>query len=93
VLTGVAGAPAFASTCHGAGRIRSRHQAGRSVHGQELRRQLQARDIAVRGASWRGLAEETPEAYKDVSEVVEVAECAGLCRRVARLIPVGVVKG
>ncbi|MFC5943574.1 RtcB family protein [Micromonospora harpali] len=93
VLTGVAGAPAFASTCHGAGRVRSRAQAGKSVRGQELRRELQARGIAVRGASWRGLAEETPQAYKDVSAVVDVAEAAGLCRRVARLVPLGVVKG
>ncbi|HEX5597130.1 MAG TPA: RtcB family protein [Micromonosporaceae bacterium] len=93
VLTGVAGAPAFASTCHGAGRVQSRHQAARSVRGQELRRRLEAGDIAVRGASMKGLAEETPEAYKDVSAVVESAEGAGLCRRVARLVPVGVVKG
>ncbi|HEX5541012.1 MAG TPA: RtcB family protein [Micromonospora sp.] len=93
VLTGVPGAPAFASTCHGAGRVQSRHQAAKSVRGQELRRRLEAGDIAVRGASMRGLAEETPEAYKDVSAVVESAEGAGLCRRVARLVPVGVVKG
>ncbi|MDI5942924.1 RtcB family protein, partial [Micromonospora sp. DH15] len=66
---------------------------GRSVRGQELRRELQARGIAVRGASWRGLAEEAPQAYKDVSAVVDVAEAAGLCRRVARLVPLGVVKG
>lgn len=93
VLTGVPGAPAFASTCHGAGRLQSRHQAGRSVRGQDLQRQLEARNIAVRGASPRGLAEEKPEAYKDVAAVVETAEGAGLCRRVARLVPVGVVKG
>ncbi len=93
VLTGVPDSPAFASTCHGAGRVQSRHQAARSVRGEELRRQLEARDIAVRGASWRGLAEETPDAYKDISAVVDAAEGAGLCRRVARLVPVGVVKG
>jgi tRNA-splicing ligase RtcB len=93
VLTGVPGAPAFASTCHGAGRVRSRKQATKTVRGQELRRELESRGIAVRGASWRGLAEETPEAYKDVSAVVDVAEAAGLCRRVARLVPLGVVKG
>jgi tRNA-splicing ligase RtcB len=93
VLTGVAAAPAFASTCHGAGRAQSRHQAAKSVRGQDLRRQLADRDIAVRGASWRGLAEEMPEAYKDVSAVVEAAEGAGLCRRVAQLVPVGVLKG
>nr|QLJ96316.1 RtcB family protein [Micromonospora carbonacea] len=93
VLTGIAGAPAFASTCHGAGRVRSRSQATKTVRGQELRRKLEDQGIAVRGASWRGLAEETPEAYKDVSAVVDVAEAAGLCRRVARLVPLGVVKG
>jgi len=93
VLTGVPGNAAFASTCHGAGRVRSRHQAAKSVRGEQLRQQLEERGIAVRGASWRGLAEETPDAYKDVSEVVATAEGAGLCRRVAKLVPVGVVKG
>ncbi|BCJ64941.1 hypothetical protein Prubr_19620 [Polymorphospora rubra] len=93
VLTGVAGSPAFASTCHGAGRAQSRTQAAKSVRGKELRDQLEAQDISVRGASMRGLAEETPQAYKDVSAVVESAEGGGLCRRVARLVPVGVVKG
>ncbi|BCL17844.1 RtcB family protein [Micromonospora sagamiensis] len=93
VLTGVAGAPAFASTCHGAGRVRSRRQATRTVRGQDLRRDLAARGVAVRGTSWRGLAEEMPEAYKDVTAVVDAAEGAGLCRRVARLVPLGVVKG
>ncbi|MEV0394237.1 RtcB family protein [Polymorphospora rubra] len=93
VLTGVADSPAFASTCHGAGRAQSRTQAARSVRGKELRDRLEAQDISVRGASMRGLAEETPQAYKDVSAVVESAEGGGLCRRVARLVPVGVVKG
>jgi tRNA-splicing ligase RtcB (3'-phosphate/5'-hydroxy nucleic acid ligase) len=93
VLTGVEGGSAFASTCHGAGRAQSRQQAAKSVRGQDLRRQMRERDIAVRGASWRGLAEEMPGAYKDVSAVVEAAEGAGLCRRVARLVPLGVLKG
>jgi tRNA-splicing ligase RtcB len=93
VLVGVAGGAGFASTCHGAGRRQSRHQAARGVGGKELRRSLEAQGIAVRGASWRGLAEESPTAYKDVDEVVEVAERAGLCRKVARLVPVGVIKG
>jgi tRNA-splicing ligase RtcB len=93
VLTGVAGGPAFASTCHGAGRAQSRHQAAKAVRGQDLVRALAARHVAVRGASRRGLAEEMPEAYKDVSAVVEAAEGAGLCRRVAQLVPVGVLKG
>jgi tRNA-splicing ligase RtcB len=93
VLVGVAGAAAWASTCHGAGRARSRHQAARLVHGTQLRRELEQRGIVVRGASARGLAEEAPQAYKDVCAVVEAAEGAGLCRRVARLVPLGVVKG
>ncbi|MFC4149657.1 RtcB family protein [Micromonospora mangrovi] len=93
VLTGVAGAPAFASTCHGAGRVRSRKQATKAVAGHDPRRELEAQDIAVRGVSRRGLAEEMPAAYKDITAVVAAAEGAGLCRRVARLVPLGVVKG
>ncbi|TDB81193.1 RtcB family protein [Micromonospora sp. KC721] len=93
VLVGVPGAPAFASTCHGAGRVRSRRQATRAARGHDPRREMQARDIAVRGASRRGLAEEMPEAYKDITAVIEATEGAGLCRRVARLAPIGVVKG
>ncbi|MFC5005423.1 RtcB family protein [Dactylosporangium cerinum] len=93
VLTGRPGAPAFASTCHGAGRALSRHQAAKTVRGKELRERLQAEGIEVRGASWRGLAEETPEAYKDIDAVVDAAQGARLCARVARLVPIGVVKG
>ncbi|WP_020577200.1 RtcB family protein [Actinopolymorpha alba] len=93
VLTGVEDAPAFASTCHGAGRTLSRHKAVRVVKGEALKRRLEAQGIAVRGASWRGLAEETPEAYKDIEAVIEAAEGAGLARPVARLRPIGVVKG
>ncbi|GDY32588.1 RtcB family protein [Gandjariella thermophila] len=93
VLTGVPGGGAFFSTCHGAGRLRSRHQAAKSVRAKDLRRDLERRGIAVRGASARGLAEEAPAAYKDVTEVVAAAEGAGLARAVARLCPLGVVKG
>jgi tRNA-splicing ligase RtcB len=93
VLTGVPDGDAFHSTCHGAGRVLSRHRAARTVSGRELRARLEASGIAVRPKSWRGLAEETPEAYKDVSEVVTASEGAGLCRTVARLVPLGVVKG
>jgi tRNA-splicing ligase RtcB len=93
VLAGIEGGGAFYSTCHGAGRVMSRHQAARTVSGTQVRRRLEAAGIAVRGASARGLAEETPEAYKDVNAVVEAAEGAGLCRKVARLVPLGVVKG
>ncbi|KUO15012.1 RNA ligase [Streptomyces dysideae] len=93
VLTGVPGGDAFHSTCHGAGRLLSRHQAARTVTGRDLRARLESEGIAVRPRSLRGLAEETPEAYKDVGEVVAASEGAGLCRRVARLVPLGVVKG
>jgi tRNA-splicing ligase RtcB len=93
VLTGVVGGGAFHSTCHGAGRVQSRHQAAKSVGGEELRRRLERHGIAVRGSSVRGLAEEAPEAYKDITAVIKAAEGAGLCRAVARLQPLGVVKG
>ncbi|MBX6387459.1 MAG: RtcB family protein [Frankia sp.] len=93
VLAGVPGAEAFHSTCHGAGRLLSRHAAMRRIHGRTLREQLTAAGVAVRAASERGLAEEAPFAYKDVDEVVTTCERAGLARRVARLVPIGVVKG
>ena len=93
VLAGVPGGAAFYSTAHGAGRVQSRHQAARSVHGRELRNRLERQGVLVRGASWRGLAEEAPDAYKDVDLVAQASEQAGLARRIARLVPLGVVKG
>jgi tRNA-splicing ligase RtcB len=93
VLVGEPGGEAFHSTCHGAGRTMSRHAAIKRITGQQLQRQLAARGIEVRCRSKRGLAEEAPFAYKDVDAVVETVERAGLARRVARLVPVGVVKG
>jgi tRNA-splicing ligase RtcB (3'-phosphate/5'-hydroxy nucleic acid ligase) len=93
VLAGVSGGDAFFSACHGAGRRLSRHQALRRVRGEALRAELEAAGIAVRGTSTRGLAEEAPDAYKDVDAVVAVCEHAGLARTVARLRPLGVVKG
>src|SRR5262249_12329828 len=83
----------FGTTCHGAGRRLSRTAAKKQVDGAELRRQLEARGIVVRSASNKGLAEEAPFAYKDVESVVDVVARAGLARRVARLVPIGVVKG
>jgi tRNA-splicing ligase RtcB (3'-phosphate/5'-hydroxy nucleic acid ligase) len=71
----------------------SRHQAFRAVAGPELRRRLERQGITVRCASARGLAEEAPQAYKDITQVIEAAEGAGLVRKVARLVPLGVVKG
>ena len=93
VLAGVDPGGAFSSACHGAGRTLSRHAAARQVRGDELRRALESGGIAVRAASTRGLAEEAPGAYKDVDEVVATCERAGLARRVARLRPLGVLKG
>lgn len=93
VMAGVAGNDAFASAAHGAGRVWSRHQALHRVRGEQLRDELASRGIAVRPSSWRGLAEEAPDAYKDVDLVVRAAEGAGLARPVARLVPLGVVKG
>jgi tRNA-splicing ligase RtcB len=83
----------FGTVCHGAGRQLSRTAARKRVQGADLRRELEASGITVRCASNRGLAEEAPFAYKDVDNVVRVVERAGLARRVARLRPIGVVKG
>ncbi|HXV92262.1 MAG TPA: RtcB family protein, partial [Pseudonocardia sp.] len=93
VLAGSAAGAAFHSACHGAGRLLSRHAAVRRIGGRELRHRLESAGIAVRGSTARGLAEEAPFAYKDVDDVVATCEHAGLARRVARLRPVGVVKG
>jgi tRNA-splicing ligase RtcB len=92
VLAGVAGGGAFHSTCHGAGRTMSRHAARKRVRGEALMAQLESQGIAVRSRSPRALAEEAPFSYKDVDEVVGTCERAGLARRVARLVPIGVVK-
>jgi tRNA-splicing ligase RtcB len=95
VLTGEQGSieRSFGTTCHGAGRRLSRTGARKQIHGADLRRQLEKRGIVVRSPSNKGLAEEAPFAYKDVERVVEVVERAGLARRVAQLVPLGVVKG
>jgi len=83
----------FGSTCHGAGRVMSRTQARKKVHGAELREELGGQGIVVRAGSNRGLAEEAPLAYKDVSRVVEVVHGLGIARKVARLQPLAVIKG
>jgi tRNA-splicing ligase RtcB len=83
----------FGSSCHGAGRRLSRHAAVRQFRYDEVTRTLSSQGIIVRAASREGVTEEAPGAYKNVDEVVKVAEGAGLTRRVARLIPLGVVKG
>jgi tRNA-splicing ligase RtcB len=84
---------AFGSACHGAGRSMSRHQATRQWRGRELIDQLESQGILIRSPSYRGVAEEAPGAYKDVSAVVDAADQAKLSRKVARLEPLVCVKG
>jgi tRNA-splicing ligase RtcB len=84
---------AFGSACHGAGRSMSRHQALRQWQGREVVQRLAAQGILIRSRSMRGVAEESPGAYKDVAEVVEAADRAGLARNVARLEPLICIKG
>jgi tRNA-splicing ligase RtcB len=95
VLTGMptSETAAFSSACHGAGRRMSRTKARKKWRGRQVIDDLAARGITIRSPSHRGVAEEAPGAYKDVSEVVEAAEQAGLAKKVARLIPVVCVKG
>ncbi|WP_055492361.1 RtcB family protein [Streptomyces sp. TP-A0356] len=93
VMVGTPGNDAFSSSAHGAGRVWSRHQALRRVRGEELRALLESQGVSVRPSSWRGLAEEAPDAYKDVDAVARATEGAGLARLVVRLVPLGVVKG
>jgi len=83
----------FGSCCHGAGRVLSRAEAKRQVRGENLRGELTQDGIVVRAGSMAGLAEEAPQAYKDVDRVVAVVEAAGLARVVARLEPIAVIKG
>jgi len=83
----------FGSACHGAGRALSRTQAKKSISVEDLRRQLSSKGICVRSATTKGLVEEAPLAYKDVDDVVEATCCAGLALKVARLRPMGVIKG
>ncbi|MDP3052687.1 MAG: RtcB family protein [bacterium] len=87
------GAEAWFSACHGAGRTMSRHAAARAVSPQELIKSLESKGIVIRCASPSGLAEEAPQAYKDIEGVVEVVHQAGLSKKVARLKPLAVIKG
>lgn len=95
VLAGCEGAmrETFGSVCHGAGRLLSRHAAKAGRDARTVRQELERRGILVRSETRDGLVEEVPEAYKDVDEVIEVVHRAGLARKVARLRPMGVIKG
>jgi tRNA-splicing ligase RtcB (3'-phosphate/5'-hydroxy nucleic acid ligase) len=83
----------FGSSCHGAGRLKSRSAAKKETRGRDLPGELKALGVTVRAHSRGGVAEEMPEAYKDVAEVVEVMEAAGVTKRVAKLRPLAVIKG
>ena len=95
VLVGTAEAmdASFGSCCHGAGRVLSRTAAKKQIQGAQLKATLEARGIEIRAGSLSGLAEEAPDAYKDIDEVVSIVQKAGLARKVARLEPVAVMKG
>jgi tRNA-splicing ligase RtcB len=95
ILAGAQGAmeQSFGSTCHGAGRVLSRARATKMAKGRAIHRELEDKGIFVQSRGKRTLKEEMPEAYKDISQVVQVVHEAGLARKVARLRPVGVIKG
>lgn len=84
---------AFSSACHGAGRSMSRHQARKTWRGREIIDELSRRGIVIRSPSMRGVAEEAPNAYKDISAVIESTHCAGLASKIAELRPLICIKG
>ncbi|MCJ7727961.1 MAG: RtcB family protein, partial [Actinobacteria bacterium] len=83
----------FGSTCHGAGRLMSRTKAKKNINGSELKKELFNKGIIVIAGSMSGLAEEAPQAYKDVTKVVDVTHYAGISKKAVRLRPLGVLKG
>jgi len=95
VLTGQPGSmdQTFGTTCHGAGRSMSRTKAIKHARGRRIDQELAGRGVIARANSWKGLAEEQPDAYKDVSLVIDVVHRAGLSHKVARMRPIGVIKG
>jgi tRNA-splicing ligase RtcB len=95
ILAGTDGAmlESFGTVCHGAGRMMSRAQAVREAAGRSIEKELEDKGIIVMARGKKGIAEEQPSAYKDVNDVVDVVHNAGLARRVARMKPLGVIKG
>lgn len=95
VLVGTEGSmkSTFGSTCHGAGRLMSRNEARRQARGRNIVRELEDKGITVFGASKGTVVEEMPDAYKDVAEVVDVVAAAGISKKVAKIVPLGVIKG
>jgi tRNA-splicing ligase RtcB len=93
VLVGTENNPAFFSSCHGAGRHLSRTAAKHKFYGETVRAELEKRGIAIRSESDPGLAEEAPEAYKDIDLIIKSVSQANLAKPVARLRPLAVIKG
>ena len=83
----------FGSTAHGAGRVMSRHEAKRRFRGERIKQELEEKGIELRSTNWRGVAEEASQAYKDVDEVVRISHEVGIGQLVAKVVPVGVMKG
>jgi len=83
----------FGSCVHGAGRVKSRSSALKTLRGEEIKKELGKKEIEIKAGSWKSLAEEAPEAYKDIEEVVRVIDELGISKKVARLKPLAVVKG
>ena len=83
----------FGSSCHGAGRAMSRRKAMKMMRGENVRSELKKKGILVRSRSMRGVAEEAPYAYKDVNEVVDSMVGTGFVRKIARVVPIAVIKG
>jgi tRNA-splicing ligase RtcB len=83
----------FGSSCHGAGRVQSRHQALKAAKGKNLIDELTKQGIVIKAKGYKTIAEEMPHAYKDVSDVVDVMHNAGISTKVVKLKPIGVIKG
>ena len=93
LLEGVTGNRAFASSCHGAGRLMSRSEAKKTIDGKALKRKLESRGIRVHANTPNIMSEEAPDAYKDVDEVIRLSNSAGLTKPIARMSPLAVIKG
>lgn len=93
VGTSMAEELSFGSTAHGAGRVMSRHEAKSRFRGEKIKQELEQKGIELCSTNWRGVAEEASQAYKDVDEVVRISHEAGLGKLVAKVVPVGVMKG
>ncbi|MBC8357675.1 MAG: RtcB family protein, partial [Candidatus Aminicenantes bacterium] len=83
----------FGSTAHGAGRLMSRHEARRRFRGEKIKQDMESKGIELKSTNWKGVAEEASQAYKDVDEVVEVSHKVGIGKLVAKVVPIGVMKG